>query len=234
VAVHFPRLTLAAFVVTACAGLSACSNGNFAPPAGPTNGTIPNGDQLLSVEMACTSPMLVGERAFCTAVARFRSGRAPNINFEADATFSSNRPDIAALEAYGIVRGVAAGESTITVSYQGQRATANVQVKFEDALKIEAAAEQGQFRPGNTVTMWLQGVYSVASADSGQLRLEIHDQDGLVVVAPKTVSRGGDEFVMSVTFAVPQTSTELCRTGALEVGSTRIAQSRLWCVPVRR
>ena len=235
VTVLLSRLRPAACFLMACAALSACSNGKLASPTGPT-ATGPNlgSDQLIGVEIRCLPSLLVGERTPCAAAAQFRSGRYPDISVDAETQWSSSRPDIVALETHGLVRGVTAGESTITVRYRGLTATAQVEVKFEDALRIYAAAEQGQFRPGDTVTMWLQGNYSVASADSGQLRLEIHDQDGMVALEPKTVSRGGDFFLMSVTFAVPQTSVELCRTGALEIGSTRISQSRLWCIPVRR
>lgn len=88
--------------------------------------------------------------------------------------------------------------------------------------------------------MYLQGYYSVASADTGQLRLQISDQNGpLGGTAPQTVFRGGDFFGLSATFVIPEESTEVCRTAILEVGSVRIAEpssnaSGLWCLPVRR
>ena len=85
--------------------------------------------------------------------------------------------------------------------------------------------------------MWLQGYYSVASAETGRLSLQISDQDGTIVTTlPVTVARGGDFFLLSSTFVVPQTSMEVCRTAILEVGSATIAEpqsnaSGLWCLP---
>jgi hypothetical protein len=41
--------------------------------------------------------------------------------------------------------------------------------------------------------MWLQGYYSVVSADTGRLSLKIGDQTGTIVAtAPMTVAKGGD------------------------------------------
>ena len=51
-------------------------------------------------------------------------------------------------------------------------------VHLEDVLRATAAAYQGCFRVGTNTTMWLQGFYGVASADSGTLTLVITDQTG--------------------------------------------------------
>jgi len=90
------------------------------------------------------------------------------------------------------------------------------------------------------VTMWLQGNYSVASAATGRLSLKISDQNGIVTTtAPLTVAKGGDSFVLSSTFVVPEASVEVCRTAVLEVNGVTIAEPRsktfpLWCIPIRR
>ena len=90
------------------------------------------------------------------------------------------------------------------------------------------------------MTMWLQGYYSVASAATGRLSLKISDQTGIITTtAPFTVARGGDFFLLSSTFVVPETSVEVCRTAFLEVGSVTVAEPHskdfpLWCIPLRR
>ena len=87
--------------------------------------------------------------------------------------------------------------------------------------------------------MWLQGYYSIVSAETGQLSLRIDDQDGMVMVtAPKVVTKGGDFFLLSSTFVVPQGSAQLCRTALLEVGPITVAEpqsndSGLRCVSIR-
>ena len=88
--------------------------------------------------------------------------------------------------------------------------------------------------------MWLHGYYSVVSAEAGRLSLRISDQDGTVTMTPSIhVDRGGDYFLLSATFMVPDTSVEVCRTAVLEVGSVTIAEPHsketpFWCFAIRR
>jgi hypothetical protein len=159
------------------------------------------------------------------------------VSFEA--TWSSTRPDLVDVDALGVVAGRGPGEAVVTASYRGRNATAAIAVTAEDALRIRAAAQQGDFRPGSTVTMWLQGYYSVASADTGRLSLRISDTTGTITTtSPLNVVKGGDFFLLSSTFVVPQNSGPVCRTAILEVASVTIAEpqsnaSGLWCMPVR-
>jgi hypothetical protein len=126
-------------------------------------------------------------------------------------------------------------------AYQARQAAAVIRVTEEDALRISSGqAHQGDFRPGMTVTMWLQGYYSVASAETGRLSLRVTDQARTVATtSPLTVPKGGDSFVLSSTFVVPQDSVEVCRTAVLEVGAVTIAEPQsksfpLWCIPIAR
>jgi hypothetical protein len=129
----------------------------------------------------------------------------------------------------------------IAASYRGRQGSAPVIVSVEDGLRVGAAAEQGDFRAGSAVTMSLVGYYSVASSDTGRLTLRITDQGGTTVaMSPaRTVGRGGDSFVLSSTFVVPQAATQVCRTAILEAGVTVLAEPRsndsgLWCIAVRQ
>ena len=175
----------------------------------------------------------------CIAVASYGSGRQPLVSFES--TWLSSRADVVAVYGLGVTTGKSAGEATVTASYQGRQATAVIVVTEEDALRISSGqANQGAFTPGSTVTMWLQGYYSVASAATGRLSLKISDQTGTITTtSPLTVARGGDFFLLSSTFVVPDTSVEVCRTAVLEVGAVTIAEPHsktfpLWCIPIRR
>jgi hypothetical protein len=146
---------------------------------------------------------------------------------------------VVAVDQTGVVNGQSAGQAVVSASYRGQSAVAAVSVTAEDALRIKAAAEQGDFRPGTTVTMWLQGYYSVNSAETGRLRLQINNQAGRVTATPPmTVAKGGDFFLLSSTFVVPQDSSEVCRMAVLEVGPVTIAEptsneSGLRCISIR-
>jgi hypothetical protein len=187
--------------------------------------------------VSCPASLLIGEKGPCVAVARLRSGQAPLVSF--DASWSSTRPEVVAVDALGVVNGRSAGQAVVSASYRGREGTAAILVTAEDALRIKAAAEQGEFRPGTTVTMWLQGYYAVASAETGRLSLRISDQTGTITTTlPSTVAKGGDFFLLSSTFVVPQNSAQVCRTAILEVASVTIAEptsnaSGLWCISIR-
>ena len=228
---HLPRLVavMGTLVVASCGG--------DAVPTSPSSDMRVG--EVLSVEMSCPVSLLVGQKGPCTAVARLRSGQTPVVNVEA--TWSSTRPDVVAVDPLGVVNGRSAGQAMVSASYGGRSATATVSVLAEDGLRIDAGqADQGDFKPGSTVTMWLQGYYSVASAETGRLSLRITDQTRTVATtAPLTVAKGGDFFLLSSTFVVPQDSVEVCRTAVLEVGSVTIAEPQsksfaLWCIPIRR
>jgi hypothetical protein len=197
----------------------------------------PGGTDILALDVSCPASLLIGEKGPCLAVARLRSGGTPVVSF--DATWSSTRPDLIDVDGLGVVTGRAPGQSAISASYRGRDATASIVVTAEDALRIRAAAEQGDFRSGSTVTMWLQGYYSVASAESGRLSLRITDQNRVITsTLPLTVPKGGDFFLVSSTFIVPQNSTQVCRTAILEVASMTNAEpqsnaSGLWCISIR-
>ena len=224
--------------VVATLGLTACAGGGAAPTA-PSPGATENPSDIVEVLVSCPPSLLIGQRAPCLAVARLRSGQTPVVSF--DATWSSTRPEVVAVDTMGLMTGRAAGQATVSASYRGQQASATVAVTEEDALRIASGqAHQGDFTPGSTVTMWLQGYYSVASAETGRLSLRIADQSGIVTTTPAlTVAKGGDFFLLSATFVVPQNSVEVCRTALLVVGSVTIAESPsdasgLRCIPIRR
>jgi hypothetical protein len=190
----------------------------------------------LTIDVTCPATLLIGETSACGARASLQS--QPVRDVTALATWVSLRTDIVSMPQWSLVVGRSAGQADIEASYEGRKGTASVRVIAEDAIRIRSAAEQGSFQRGTTVTMVLQGYYSVASADTGRLFLLITDQDSTVAQSdPLTVSRGGDGFVLSKTFVIPETSTEVCRTAILEVGTTVIAQPQPGtvgrCLPVR-
>ena len=223
-------IILCVVAITAGLGLAACG-GSSTSPTSPSD--------ILTFEVTCPSTLLIGQKGPCLAQARLRSGQMPVVSF--DATWSSTRPDVVAVDALGLVTGRSGGEAVVSASYRGQSATATLAVIVEDALRIASGqAHQGDFRPGSTVTMMLQGYYSVATADTGLLSLRISDQTGTITtMLPMTVARGGDFFLLSATFVVPQQSIEVCRTAILVVGSVTIAEPQsnangLRCIPIQR
>lgn len=217
------------WMATACGG---AANPTPTSPGDPVSGDV------VGLDVSCPASLLIGERGPCLAVAHLRSGSTPLVTF--DATWSSTRPEVVAVDAIGVVNGRSAGQAVISARYGGRDGnTVSILVIAQDAVRVRAAAEQGDFRRGSTVTMWLQGYYSVASAETGQLSLRISDQDGPIATAsPLPVAKGGDFFLLSSTFVIPQRSTQVCRTAILEVGSVTVAEptsnaSGLWCISIQ-
>lgn len=207
------------------------STREHASPLGPTNGAT----EPRRLHVGCQATIFVGEQAPCTAAVV--QGESQTYSTMA-ATWSSLQPDILDIDAPGVVRGRAPGTAGVLAKHQGLEGVAQVSVVFEDGLRVTGAAEQGDFRVGAQVTLFIQGVYSVASAPSGRLELLITNQDGLAVAAgdQRTVT-GTDAFVVSMTFRVPDGATRLCRQARLRVGSTSFVEptgSALAsnCVPV--
>jgi hypothetical protein len=192
--------------------------------AGPTQPGTNNTD-IVSLQVVCPGSLLVGQTVFCAAVAQSRGGSSSTVT--PSSSWSSSDPAVASMGPAGAVTGRAAGKAVASASYLGQSGSAQVSVEAQDVLRVEASAQQGTFRVGNSVTMWLQGFYGVASADTGQLSLVITSQNGAVVSTsgPQTVARGGDSFILSSRFTIPAGSTQVCRTAVLQIGSVVISAS---------
>ena len=231
-----PAMASRALAAISVIGISAC---NGASSGGPAPSAVSGGgDSLLSLSVTCVeSALIVGQRAPCIAAAHYRSGRQPLVSLQS--TWLSSAPHVVAVDATGLSHGKSAGQAVLSATYQGQQASAVIGVSEEDALRVSAGAYGGDFTAGSTVTMWLQGYYSVASESVGRLSLRITDQDGTITASPPLpVEKGGDSFVLSSTFVVPAGSVELCRQAVLEVGVVTIvaptSKEYPWCVPVRR
>ena len=210
------------------------------PGCGGSGGTAPTAiDQNIRVlTVECRPVVIIGEVSPCVAVAILADGRPLVVS--PVATWSTGNPGIVSVNAIGDVRGVAAGQSSIRVSYGGREASTTVSVKPGDAMLVASVTEQGVFAPGNWVTLSAQGFYAVQSADAGALRLLIYDHRGTAVVGDaRPVPRGGDAFLLSVSFQVPAGSTRLCRRVRLTVGPAIIeepsgAASESLCVAVQQ
>ncbi len=200
----------------AVCGLTACGS-----PTTPTPGGS-NSDPW-RLEVVCPPTLLIGEPRACAAFEQFQSQPAREVT--PAAIWTTSRTDIVTMGPWSLVTGRSVGQADIVAAYQGRQGTTSIQVIAEDAIRVRSAAEQGPFQRGSTATMVLQGYYSVASADTGRLFLLITDQNGTVARSdPSIVARGGGGFALLKTFVIPDTSTEVCRTAILEVGTVTVAQ----------
>jgi len=169
-------------------------------------------------ELRCNKPtVLAGEVVVCSAI-------AGATNVFAQTVWASSDPTVLTSEGAGLFIGRWGGQATVTATYSGQTQSARLRVDLQDSITASAAAFQGTFQVSTSATMWLQGGYGVASADSGTLTLVVRDQTDAVVSTsePLTVPRGGDRYIMSTTFTLKPGTTRVCRTGILQAGSTTL------------
>ena len=207
------RTMRASRIAALCAALSVASAcGSVVPttPSDPSSGT--------GLTLPCSTPtLLAGDIVVCVA-------RAGSVNVSPAAVWTSSDPSIARPEGIGIFLGKSAGQATLTATYDGRSASAQLTVDLQDVLRATASFDQGPFRVSAAATMGLQGFYGVASANSGRLTLVITDQDGATVStsAPLTVPHGGDRYLLTTTFTVPPSTTRVCRMGVLQIASTTL------------
>ena len=230
---------LCAVGFVAALGMTACGGASAVPTSPAGSDSTAASSQVQALNVSCPTPLLIGQRGPCLAIARLGSGLTRPVFFD-EAVWSSASPDVVAVDTLGVVRGQSAGQSAVSASYGGRQGSTTVLVTAEDGLRVESGqADQGAFTAGSTVTMWLQGYYSVNSAATGRLSLQISDQVRTIArSAPLTVAKGGDFFLLSSTFVVPDDSVEVCRTAILEVGAVTITAPQpktSWsCLPIRR
>jgi hypothetical protein len=195
-------------VVTALSMATAC--GSAAP-------TAPGTSSPAALTVTCdAATILAGALVVCRA-SRASTYLGPEV------TWTSSNPDVATHEGIGLFVGRREGQATLTASAEGQSASAVLTVHLEDALRVTATAHQGTFAAGSTVTLWLQGFYGVASADSGRLDIVVSDQKGFAIAASGlTVPQGGDRYILSTTFTLGPGTTRVCRAAVLRIGATTL------------
>jgi hypothetical protein len=205
-------LSIAATVV------AAALTGGCSSPAGPTN----PGSGVLGVLVACPSSVLVGQQSGCIATANLADGDRPDVNVSA--VWSSSDPAIATLGPIGSFTAQAVGQVVISATYQGYKGSASVTVQFHDAVEIDAFTQQGAMTLGSTVTLTVLGFYCVASSATGQFGLTMTDQNGSVLgtAGPNTVSQGGRDFNLPITFTIPPGTTEACLAAGLQIGQSTL------------
>jgi len=169
---------------------------------------------------SCGGSILVGMTNDCAAVVRV-TGVSVLQNIADKASWSSTDASVVAVSAGGHVRAVAPGQARLSATYHGQIGTMSFVVTQaeQDALTISGGSSTGLFRPGNTVRLGLDVVYSVVSANTGQLVLRAYDQTALIGASAVTsVPRGSNSLFLSTTVTIPPSSTQVCWAAYLTVG----------------
>jgi hypothetical protein len=190
---------------------------------GCTGGPTSPATSITSLQVTCPiSVMPIGQPAFCFAFAYSGSQKS---TVTTSASWSSSDTSVASLgPAPGEFNGNSAGQVTVSATYLGKSGATTIAFVAQDFIQVVAAASQGAFHVGNTVTMTLQGDYGIASADSGQLVFVVTDQTGtLVSTITQTKQKGGGSFLISNTLAISATTTQLCQQMSLQVGSSTLS-----------
>jgi len=188
-------------------------------------------DLLALTILSCSAQLLVGQTVDC-AVTMTTTGPSTGLNVASKAAWSSTNTSVLSVAAGGHATAVSAGQATISATYHGKTATFAVTVTAaqQDSLRIDSAAQSGQFKAGNLVSMSLGGICSVVSAASGQLSLQILDQNGNQIgpTTGMTVNNGSTSFFVTRSFTIPQNTTRVCAVPTLQVGSKTVTATGLF------
>ncbi len=160
-------------LVLAIVTIAACDCKVPASPSDvPTNPGNPNGNPtdttpplvLASLAVQGATSIRVGDSAPWQAVASYSNGTQDIVT--AQATWSSNTPSTASVNAGGIVSGVAPGQTTIQATFQGKQATGVVTI-------VPAGTEQPTI-----VSLSIEGNTSIHVGDTTPLQAIARLSDG--------------------------------------------------------
>ena len=191
--------------------------------------------QSLSIQ-SCPGSLLVDQSADCSAVAHIPGPVAPNV--ASRSTWSSSNSSVVSVDAVGRLTATSPGQTTISATYRGTPGSLVVSVTAaqQDALRIDGGGQGGQFKPGNDVSLSLEGLYSVVSAPTAQLSLRVSDQSVVITTTPTTtVTKGSNTFFLRASFTIPANSTRICPAVILQVGAVTFTEPsglNNLCVPV--
>ena len=203
--------------LTFCLLPSLLGCGAQAPPAPSAQGL-----GLTRLEITCPGSELLGQRKSCFSRAFSTGGLGVGVS----ANWSSSDPAVATVSAlgnFGAILTIGAGQTTIRATYGSLTAESLLTIRAEDFLEVSAADLQNVSMPGNT-TLTVQGYYGIATADSGELKAEITDQNGKLIASspPRVVSKGGSSYLVPTTFTIPTGTTKLCWLAVLKIGATTL------------
>lgn len=191
--------------------ITACSGAHGLAPS-------PSESALVSVEVRCLTPLLIGEVESCVAIAHLSSGEAPSVHAD---SWSASPPGIVTIDEQGAVRATQDGQAVVTATYRGSKADTVVSVSKADAIRLSSLSPASALSVGKSVTFRATGFYSVDSAPTGLLSLVVRDQSGpLTSTSPVVLARGGDAFALATSLVVSASSTRLCQTVVLMVGTS--------------
>ena len=137
----------------------------------------------------------------------------------APATWSSTSPDVAPVDANGLVTCASPGSTTIRATYQGQSVSVQVSVRVpQDALEDRSSGTTGPVVRGRTVTVTNSGFYVLVSAPFATLKHWVLDADGTVLApgASQTVAAGSGPWSLKTSFTVPATARSVCSRVTME------------------
>lgn len=186
--------------------------------ASACGGSTPTAPETFLTVSCNASAILAGDTVFCAA----KIG-STNVGWAQEAVWAASDPLVVRSEGAGLFTGRSDGQAVLSVTYAGEKRSALLTVSLEDRLRISGASP-GPLTVGTARWMYMQGVYGVASADTGTLTMVIEDQAGATIhtSTPITLPRGGDHYVIWTPVTPRAGTTRVCQKAVLEIGARTI------------
>ena len=115
--------------------------------------------RLSSIGMSPTSVSLIeGQIQRLYVTARYSNGNDVNVSNEAN--YTSSNPSVAVVSSQGVVTGISAGTATISASYNGERASSQVEVQGTVVREIKVNPALVSLETAGTQQLYSTAIYS--------------------------------------------------------------------------
>jgi hypothetical protein len=182
-------------------------------------------DLMSVVLQTCVGPIAIGQTMDCGAIANI-DGVIGTPNITSKANWSSSNAAVLFVGPGGHLIGIAPGVATTSASYRGKTGVVAISVigppqNQQDELRVTGGAASGPFRVGSIVSISQNVTYTLVSAASAQLTMNVSNQNGVAVTNPGTftVNKGSGAAGLTAAFTVPQGTTRVCALVILQAGS---------------
>jgi hypothetical protein len=154
------------------------------------------------------------------------------------AIWSTSNPRVVAVAAEGTMATVSAGVADITATYLGKTASTRITVSVldHDTFTIASQGASGLFAIGGRLSFSVTVAYSLVSAPTGRVGLQIFDQNARSLGSNPTVDVTGGLFktaTLTDEITVPAGATSICTAVTINLSSGLQLRASGGCLTIR-